>query len=61
MGRPKKKDGDKKIKFGISLDPKIYKKIKDDGYKVSTLIEKLLVDYYGNKNLSNLSSRKIDK
>lgn len=51
MGRPKIKQEDKKIKFGISLDPKLYQKIKDDGHKVSTLIEKLVREYYGNKNL----------
>jgi len=42
---------EKKIKFGISLDPKLYEKIKKDGHKVSTLIEKLVKDYYGNKDL----------
>ena len=47
MGRPKKLDKDKKVKFGISLDPKLYKKIKDDGFKVSSLIEKLVKEYYG--------------
>jgi len=51
MGRPKKLEEDKKIKFGISLDPKLYQKIKDEGHKVSTLIEKLVRGYYGNKNL----------
>jgi hypothetical protein len=51
MGRPKIKQTDKKIKFGISLDPKLYQRIKDDGHKVSTLIEKLVREYYGNKNL----------
>jgi len=51
MGRPKIKQEDRKIKFGISLDPKLYQKIKEDGYKVSTLLEKLVREYYGNKNL----------
>jgi hypothetical protein len=51
MGRPKINKENKKIKFGISLDPKLYQKIKNDGYKVSTFIEKLVKDYYGNKNL----------
>lgn len=51
MGRPKIKQAEKKIKFGISLDPKLYQKIKDDGYKVSTLIESLVRKYYDNKNL----------
>ena len=51
MGRPKIKQEDRKIKFGISLDPKLYQKIKEDGHKVSTLLEKLVREYYGNKNL----------
>jgi len=51
MGRPKKLEEDKKIKFGISLDKKLYKKIKDDGFRVSTLIEKLIRNFYGDKNL----------
>ena len=51
MGRPKIKQEDKKIKFGISLDPKLYQKIKDEGHKVSTLIERLVREHYGNKNL----------
>lgn len=51
MGRPKIKQEDKKIKFGISLDPKLYLKIKKDGHKISTFIEKLIKDYYGNQNL----------
>lgn len=51
MGRPRIKNEDKKIKFGISLDPKLYDKIKKDGFKVSTLIEKLIRDFYGNKDL----------
>jgi hypothetical protein len=51
MGRPKIKKEDKKLKFGISLDPNLYTQIKKDGFKVSTLIEKLVRDYYGDKNL----------
>jgi hypothetical protein len=30
MGRLKIKDEDKKLKFGISLDPKLYKRIKKE-------------------------------
>lgn len=51
MGRRKIKNEDKKIKFGISLDPKLYEQIKKDGFKVSTFIGKLVKEYYGNKNL----------
>jgi hypothetical protein len=51
MGRPRIKNEDKKIKFGISLDPKLYQKIKKDGYKVSKLIEKLIKEFYGNERV----------
>ena len=42
---------DKKIKFGISLDRRIFNRMVDDKIKKSRLIEKLLKEYYGNKNL----------
>ena len=35
MGRPKKNDIDKKIKFGISLDRRLYENIKKDGFMVN--------------------------
>jgi hypothetical protein len=47
----RKKETDKKIKFSISIDPKIYKKMNDEMIKKSRLIESLLKEYYGNKNL----------
>lgn len=58
MGRPKIKVEDKKLKFGISLDPKLYKKIKDDGIKVSSLIEKLVREYYERKEVREMSGNK---
>jgi hypothetical protein len=51
MGRPKIKQEDKKLKFGISLDPILYQLIKKDGYKISTFIERLVREHYENKNL----------
>ena len=48
MGRPIKIQEEKKIKIGISIDRKLYKKIKDENLKPSRIIEKLLRDYYGN-------------
>lgn len=51
MGRPKKTDGEKKVKVSISLDRKLYEYIKQDKYKPSRIIEKLVKDYYGNKNM----------
>ena len=51
MGRPVKKEEDKKIKIGISLDRKLYNLIMKDGGKVSRIIEKIIKEHCGNKNL----------
>jgi hypothetical protein len=51
MGRPTKDYNDKKINISISLEKEIYYRMKNDGEKPSRIIEKLLKDYYGNKNL----------
>lgn len=51
MGRKKKNEIDKKIKVSVSLDRNLYLKIKKDELKPSRIIEKLVRDYYGNKNL----------
>jgi len=51
MGRPKKEESEKKIKIGITIDRKLYNLIKKDNLKPSRIIEKLVKDYYGNKNL----------
>jgi hypothetical protein len=51
MGRPIKDYNDKKISISISLDKSVYYKIKQEGQKPSRIIEKLLKDYYGNKDL----------
>lgn len=51
MGRPKKTEREKKIKVSISLDRILYMKIISDKLKPSRIIEKLVKDYYGNKNL----------
>jgi len=47
MGRPKKDTNEKKIKVSISLDRKLYDKIKSDNLKPSRIIEKLVKEYYG--------------
>jgi hypothetical protein len=52
MGRPKKEKNDCKIKFGISLDRELFDRMVEDKTKKSSLINKLLKDYYGKKNLS---------
>lgn len=51
MGRPKKEDQDKKIKIGISLDRTLFNNMMKDGGKVSRIIENIIREYYGNKNL----------
>jgi hypothetical protein len=51
MGRPLKKEEDKKIKIGISLDRKLYKKIIKDGGKISRIIEKIIKEHCENKSL----------
>ena len=42
---------ERKIKFGISLDRKIFDKMVKERENKSRLIEKLLKEHYGNKNL----------
>jgi metal-responsive CopG/Arc/MetJ family transcriptional regulator len=49
--RQRKNEEDKKIKFSISLDPKLFKKMDNEMVNKSRLIENLLKEYYGNKNL----------
>jgi len=51
MGRPTKDYNDKKIKISISIDKGVYYLIKTNGEKPSRIIQKLLDEYYGNKNL----------
>jgi len=51
MARPTKSEEDRKVKFGISLDPEIFDRMVKDKIKKSTLIEKLLKEYYGKKDL----------
>jgi len=49
--KPRKKEEDKKVKFAISLDPKIFKRMDNEMINKSKLIEKLLKEYYDKKNL----------
>jgi len=51
MGRPKKKEQEKKIKFGISLDPNLFNRMCKEKTNKSRLIEKLLREYYENKKV----------
>jgi len=49
--KPRKKEEDKKIKFAISLDPKLFKRMDKEMINKSRLIENLIREYYGNKDL----------
>lgn len=49
--KSRKNEEDKKIKFAISLDPKIFKRMNNEIINKSRLIENLLKEYYGNKDL----------
>lgn len=49
--KPRKKEEEKKVKFAISIDPKIFKRMNLELINKSALIEKLLKDYYGKKDL----------
>jgi len=42
---------EKRVKISITICPKINKKMEDSLINKSKLIEKLLIDHYGNKNL----------
>jgi hypothetical protein len=51
MGRPKKKKEDHRVKFGISIDPKLFDLLSSENISKSKIIENLVKDYYGKKNL----------
>lgn len=51
MGRPKKEEKDKKIKVGICLDRQLHTELVKNGGRVSQIIEKIIKEYYDNKNL----------
>ena len=49
--RPKLNNSEKRIKISITLSKKINEKLENDLINKSKLIDKLLSDYYDNKNL----------
>lgn len=51
MGRKTKKEEDKKVKFTISIDPKLYSIMCEKKIKKSRLIENLLKNHYGNTDM----------
>jgi hypothetical protein len=51
MGRKLKLEKDRKVKFGISLDPNLFNRMVKEKTNKSRLMEKLLRDYYANKDM----------
>ena len=49
--RQKLNKEEKRVKISITLSPKINKKMEDSLINKSKLIEKLLINYYGDKNM----------
>lgn len=46
MGRHKKNKKDLRVKFGISIDPKLFDLLKKEKITKSKFIEKLVKEYY---------------
>ena len=51
MGRPTKLEEERKVKFGISLDRNLFDRMVKEKVKKSTLLNKLLKEYYDKKDL----------
>lgn len=51
MGRPKKKKEDQRVKFGISVDPKLFNLLSKERVSKSKFIEKLVKEHYEKKEL----------
>jgi hypothetical protein len=52
--KQRKREEDKKIKFAISLNPNIFRRMEKDMINKSKLIENLLIEHYGNKDLQKM-------
>ena len=46
VGRPKKNDEDKKVKYGISIDRYLFDKMKNEGVSISKFIQNLVKEHY---------------
>jgi hypothetical protein len=51
IGRPKKEDKDKKVKYGISIDRYLFDKMKEEDISISKFIQNLVKEYYEKKSL----------
>lgn len=51
MGRPLKNKNEHRVKFGISIDPKLFYMLSNEILSKSKFIEKLIKEYYEKKNI----------
>jgi hypothetical protein len=51
--KPKKKE-DKRVKISITLLPTLNRRMEIESINKSKLIEKLLIDYYGKKDMHQM-------
>jgi hypothetical protein len=49
MGRKQIKEEDKKIRMSITIDPSVEKIIRDKHINLSSLVNKLLYEYFDNE------------
>jgi len=49
--KPKKKEEDKRVKISITLSPLLNRRMETETINKSKLIEKLLLEYYGKKDM----------
>lgn len=49
MGRKKIKNSDKKIRMSVTLDPIIENLVKKNHINLSSLVNKLLLDFFNNE------------
>jgi hypothetical protein len=49
--KPKKKEEDKRVKISITLSPLLNQRMEKETINKSKLIEKLLLEYYGKKDM----------
>lgn len=46
IGRPKKDEKDKKVKYGISIDRYLFERMKKEEVSVSKFIQNIVKEYY---------------
>jgi hypothetical protein len=51
LGRPKKNEENKKVKYGISIDRFLFDKMKNENISISKFIQDLVKEYYDKKKI----------